>query len=99
MQKPEIRFGKNDIRYCRYCEDWDANVYEEDAKGRKRLVHEGVGCIFGTESCPYAEDTEFPPLKPKYEICTGCPYGVGKPCIGWCTAKILGQIEGDPDVI
>ena len=27
------------------------------------------------------------------------PYGVEKKCIGWCTAKLLGQIEGDPDVI
>ena len=24
-----------------------------------------------------------------HEDCRGCPYGRTKPCIGWCTKKIL----------
>jgi hypothetical protein len=98
--KPELRYGKKDIRYCHYCVYWDANVYELDARGRKRLIHEGTGCVFGTDNCPFKEDPEpFPPIEPKYKCCKDCPYGVGKACIGWCTRKVLGQMEGDPDGI
>ena len=98
--KPELRYGKKDIRYCHYCVYWAATVYELDARGRKRLIHEGTGCAFGTDNCPFKEDPEpFPPIEPKYKCCKDCPYGVGKACIGWCTRKVLGQMEGDPDGI
>ncbi len=98
--KPEPKYGRDDIRYCHYCVHWDGNVYTLDTYGRKRLIHKGSGCPFGEDNCPYAEDpTPFPPIEPKYECCKGCPYGVGKACIGWCTRKLLGQIEGDPDGI
>ena len=59
-----------------------------------------LGCVFGTDNCPFSNDPmEFPPLEPKYEVCKGCPYGMGKICIGWCTRKVIGQIKGDPDVL
>lgn len=102
MRKPEIRLGKDDIRYCHFCKYWDADLYKWDIHGRKRLVHEGAGCCLGagdTDNCPLTIEPDIPPLRAKYDICIGCPYGVGKKCIGWCTAKLLGQIEGDPDVI
>ena len=102
MHKPEIRFGKDHIRYCHFCENWDADVYKWDLHGRKILVHEGKGCLLGAgdaDNCPLTKEEDILPLRPKYAICNGCPYGVGKPCIGWCIAKLLGQMEGDPDVI
>ena len=96
--KPEIRYGREDIRYCHYCVYWDANVYTLDELGRRRLIHKGTGCAFGSDNCPFSNDSvEFPQMEPKYEICKGCPYGVGKSCIGGCTRKVIGQMKGDPD--
>lgn len=40
-----------------------------------------------------------PKKEPRYEICKDCPYGKGKPCVGTCMRKLLGQIKEDPDVI
>lgn len=31
------------------------------------------------------------PAEEKITPCTGCPYGMHRPCIGWCTKKCLGQ--------
>ncbi|MCR5232980.1 MAG: hypothetical protein K6E53_03625, partial [Lachnospiraceae bacterium] len=72
MLKPEIRLGKDDIRYCHFCKYWDADVYKWDIHGRKRLVHEGAGCCLGagdTDNCPLTIEPDIPPLRAKYDIC------------------------------
>ena len=43
-----------------------------------------TGCSL--EQCYYEEDRK---EENGHEDCRGCPYGRTKPCIGWCTKKIL----------
>ena len=42
-------------------------------------------CTLGKENCYYL--TSDGPA-PKSE-CDGCPYGRDRPCIGWCTKKLM----------
>lgn len=51
-----------------------------------------TGCILGPENCYYI--VKAPEREPS--PCDGCPYGRDRPCIGWCTKKILGQLEVIP---
>ncbi len=42
-------------------------------------------CILRKENCYYL--ISIPPKKKN--DCDDCPYGRNKPCIGWCTKRIL----------
>ena len=69
----------------------DSKLYEEDKPKDCRFCYwwggNKKGCILTEERCYYL----LKPVEPKVTPCTGCPYGKHKPCIGWCTKKILGQ--------
>ena len=47
------------------------------------------GCRLGRNNCYYL--ISLPP-KPKSE-CDGCPYGRDHPCIGWCTKKVMREVD------
>lgn len=47
-----------------------------------------AGCELGKGNCYYRIEGK----KPVSE-CDDCPYGRAGPCIGWCTRKILKEME------
>ena len=44
-------------------------------------------CILTEERCYYRISK---PERGK-GACAGCPYGIGRPCVGYCMRKLLGQ--------
>ena len=88
------RFNGKDPRNCLCCAFWDGSVYTINSQGKRVRIHKGTGCVFGCENCPFVNDQEPPPPpEPKHKCCKGCPYGAHQPCIGWCTRKVLGEID------
>ena len=45
-------------------------------------------CSLGRDNCYYLI-REAPKVKSE---CDGCPYGRDRPCIGWCTKKIMQEL-------
>ena len=46
------------------------------------------GCSLGQNNCYYLIE-EAPKV---HSECEGCPYGRDRPCIGWCTKKIMREL-------
>lgn len=82
--------------YCEKAVDADGARYAADKPRDCRYCYfwknKKRGCILGEENCYYLITEPDRPLTP----CDGCPYGRDRPCIGWCTKKILGQLEVAP---
>lgn len=53
-----------------------------------RFWHKNTGCTLGKANCYYLISVA---PQPKSE-CDGCPYGRDRPCIGWCTKKIMREV-------
>ena len=66
-------------------------VYAADKPADCRSCHfwRNEKCSLGQHNCYYLISAE---PKPKSE-CDGCPYGRDRPCIGWCTKKLMGGIR------
>lgn len=45
------------------------------------------GCVLGDAGCYYVLSSA--EKKKASDECENCPYGRDRPCIGWCTKKIL----------
>lgn len=75
MKIRDKNYGSNP-HDCHYCRWWDML--------RKCCGKPFGGCVFDEKMAP--EDTRVPKTP-----CDGCPYGVGRVCIGWCMRKLVGK--------
>ena len=91
----KVRFDEKDARACCYCLYFDGKrgcIFGNELC--PYVDDESEICIRHHSNGPVISD-DFPPIPgPRYDACKGCPYGIKcQPCIGWCTRKVLGQIE------